>query len=133
MMLSIALSKAEGPPVQEPRKPKEKQEVKKRDNPFTKALSKESMVVITIAMKLHRKTVIARGQRRLAIKEMRSRQYSFLDSDIYGIFGNLLNTILIKLLKMKRPQKVEKIDDSRYYKYHYLVGTPYSPLLYFQR
>ncbi|KAK4394216.1 hypothetical protein Sango_1892400 [Sesamum angolense] len=50
--LSMITSRVEGPPIQEFRRTKEKQEVKKRGMPFSKALSKESMAVNVAPFKL---------------------------------------------------------------------------------
>ncbi|KAL0300454.1 UNVERIFIED_CONTAM: hypothetical protein Sangu_3119600 [Sesamum angustifolium] len=61
-------------------------------------------------------------QRKLTLKEMQAREYPFLDSDVPGIFDDLLEANFIDLPEMKRPQKAERKDDPKYYKYHRLVG-----------
>ncbi|KAL0456233.1 UNVERIFIED_CONTAM: hypothetical protein Slati_0962500 [Sesamum latifolium] len=53
---------------------------------------------------------------------MQTRQYPFLDSDVSGIFDDLLEANLIDLPEMKRSEEVEQRDDPKYYKYHRLVG-----------
>ncbi|KAL0444583.1 UNVERIFIED_CONTAM: hypothetical protein Slati_2181000 [Sesamum latifolium] len=53
---------------------------------------------------------------------MQARQYPFLDSDISGIFDNLLEANLIDLPEMKRPEEAERKDDPKYCKYHRLVA-----------
>ncbi|KAL0428072.1 UNVERIFIED_CONTAM: hypothetical protein Slati_2982000 [Sesamum latifolium] len=53
---------------------------------------------------------------------MQVRQYSFLDSDVFGIFDDLLEANLIDLPEMKRPEEAERKDDPKYCKYHHLVG-----------
>ncbi|KAL0312899.1 UNVERIFIED_CONTAM: hypothetical protein Sradi_5689200 [Sesamum radiatum] len=44
-------------------------------------------------------------QRKLTLKEMQARQYPFLDSDVSGIFDDLLEANLIDLPEMKRPEE----------------------------
>ncbi|KAL0293164.1 UNVERIFIED_CONTAM: hypothetical protein Sradi_6953900 [Sesamum radiatum] len=61
-------------------------------------------------------------QRKLTLKEMQARQYPFLDSDVSGIFDDLLEANLIDLPEMKRPEEAERKDDPKYCKYHRLVG-----------
>ncbi|KAL0313227.1 UNVERIFIED_CONTAM: hypothetical protein Sradi_5722000 [Sesamum radiatum] len=61
-------------------------------------------------------------QRKLTLKEMQARQYSFLDFDVSGIFDDLLEANLIDLPEMKRPEEAERKDDPKYCKYHRLVG-----------
>ncbi|KAL0434025.1 UNVERIFIED_CONTAM: hypothetical protein Slati_2736800 [Sesamum latifolium] len=53
---------------------------------------------------------------------MQDRQYPFLDSDVPGVFDDLLEANLIDLPEMKRPEEVERKDDPKYCKYHRLVG-----------
>ncbi|KAL0420283.1 UNVERIFIED_CONTAM: hypothetical protein Slati_3051200, partial [Sesamum latifolium] len=60
--------------------------------------------------------------RKLTLKEMQIRQYPFLDSDVFGIFDDLLEANPIDLLEMKRPKEAERKDDPKYCKYHLLVG-----------
>ncbi|KAL0390800.1 UNVERIFIED_CONTAM: hypothetical protein Scaly_0437100 [Sesamum calycinum] len=96
MELSMIASGVEGPPVQELRRNKEKQEVKKRGKPFSKAPSKESMAVNVAPFKLksaakdnvapRNNVPYERPQRKLTLKEMQAREYPFLDSDVPGIF-----------------------------------------------
>ncbi|KAL0439762.1 UNVERIFIED_CONTAM: hypothetical protein Slati_2459200 [Sesamum latifolium] len=52
MELSITASGVEGPPIQEFRRTKEKQEIKKGGKPFPKDSSKESMAVNVALFKL---------------------------------------------------------------------------------
>ncbi|KAL0412259.1 UNVERIFIED_CONTAM: Transposon Tf2-12 polyprotein [Sesamum latifolium] len=61
-------------------------------------------------------------QRNLTLKEMQARQYPFIDSDVFGIFDNLLEANVIDLPEMKRPEEAERKDDPKYCKYHRLVG-----------
>ncbi|KAL0302412.1 UNVERIFIED_CONTAM: hypothetical protein Scaly_3033400, partial [Sesamum calycinum] len=53
---------------------------------------------------------------------MQAREYPFLDSDVPGIFDDLLEANLIDLPEMKRPEEAERKDDPKYCKYHRLVG-----------
>ncbi|KAL0302644.1 UNVERIFIED_CONTAM: hypothetical protein Sangu_3087700 [Sesamum angustifolium] len=132
MELSMMASGVEGPPVQDFLRNKEKQEVKKGGKPFSKAPSKESMAVNVVPLKLKSTTKdnvaprnnvpYERPQRKLALKEMQSREYLFLDSDVPGIFDDLLEANLIELQEMKRPEEAERKDNPKYCKYHRLVG-----------
>ncbi|KAL0352209.1 UNVERIFIED_CONTAM: hypothetical protein Scaly_1609600 [Sesamum calycinum] len=61
-------------------------------------------------------------QRKLTLKEMQAREYLFLDSDVLGIFDDLLEANLIDLPEMKRPEEAERKDDPKYCKYHRLAG-----------
>ncbi|KAL0340176.1 UNVERIFIED_CONTAM: hypothetical protein Sradi_4534400 [Sesamum radiatum] len=63
-----------------------------------------------------------RPQRKLTLKEMQVREYPFLDSDVSGIFDDLLEAKLIDLLEMKQPEEAKQKDDPRYCKYHHLIG-----------
>ncbi|KAL0427940.1 UNVERIFIED_CONTAM: hypothetical protein Slati_2968800 [Sesamum latifolium] len=132
MELSMTASGVEGPPIQEFHRTKEKQEVKKGGKPFSKTQSKESMTVNVAPFKLNgiAKDNIApknnvpyeKPQRKLTLKKMQTRQYPFLDSDVPGIFDDLLEANLIDLPEMKRPEEAERKDDPKYCKYHRLVG-----------
>ncbi|KAL0349344.1 UNVERIFIED_CONTAM: hypothetical protein Sangu_1162200 [Sesamum angustifolium] len=114
MELSMIASGFEGSPVQELRRNKEKQEVKKWGKPFSKAPNKESMAVNVAPFKLKstaKDNVALRSnvpyekpQRKLTLKEMQAREYQFLDSDVTGIFDDLLEANLIDLPEMKRPE-----------------------------
>ncbi|KAL0289252.1 UNVERIFIED_CONTAM: hypothetical protein Sangu_2621300 [Sesamum angustifolium] len=125
-------SGVEGPPVQELRRNKEKQEVKKWDKPFSKAQSKESMAVNVAPFKpksTGKDNVASRNnvpyeklQRKLTLKEMQAREYPFLDSDVPRIFDDLLEANLIDLPEIKRPEEAERKDDPKYCKYHRLIG-----------
>ncbi|KAL0420488.1 UNVERIFIED_CONTAM: hypothetical protein Slati_3071700 [Sesamum latifolium] len=53
---------------------------------------------------------------------MQARQYPFLDSDVSGIFYDLLEANLIDLPEMKWSEEAEWMDDPKYCKYHHLVG-----------
>ncbi|KAL0290130.1 UNVERIFIED_CONTAM: hypothetical protein Scaly_2682800 [Sesamum calycinum] len=83
MELSMIASAVEGPPAQELRRSKEKQEVKKGGKPFSKAPSKESMAVNVAPFKLkttakdnvapRNNVLYERPQRKLTLKEMQGR------------------------------------------------------------
>ncbi|KAL0462265.1 UNVERIFIED_CONTAM: hypothetical protein Slati_0114100 [Sesamum latifolium] len=53
---------------------------------------------------------------------MQAKQYPFFDSNVSGIFDDLLEANLIDLPEMKRPEEAERKDDPKYCKYHRLVG-----------
>ncbi|KAL0411288.1 UNVERIFIED_CONTAM: hypothetical protein Slati_3718500 [Sesamum latifolium] len=132
MELSMTSSGVEGSPIQEFRRTKEKQEIKKGGKPFSKTPSKESMAVNVTPFKLKgiAKDNVAlknnvpyeKPQRKLTLKEMQARQYPFLDSDISEIFDDFLKANLIDLPDMKRSEKAERKDDPKCCKYHRLVG-----------
>ncbi|KAL0462831.1 UNVERIFIED_CONTAM: hypothetical protein Slati_0170700 [Sesamum latifolium] len=119
MELSIKTSGVEGPPIQELRKTKEKQEVKKGGKPISKAPSNISMIVNVALFKLKstakdnvspkNNVPYEKLQRKLTLKEIQARQYPFLDSDVSGIFDDLLEANLIDLPEMKRPEKAERM------------------------
>ncbi|KAL0444631.1 UNVERIFIED_CONTAM: hypothetical protein Slati_2185800 [Sesamum latifolium] len=125
MELSITTSGVEGPPVQEPQRIKERQEVKKGGEAFPKPPSKESMIVNVTPFKLQNKAnngvsknsvAYKKPQRKLTLEEMQARQYSFLDSDVSGIFDDLLEANLIDLPEIKRPEEAERKNDPKYCK-----------------
>ncbi|KAL0329230.1 UNVERIFIED_CONTAM: hypothetical protein Sradi_4909700 [Sesamum radiatum] len=117
MELTMIASGVEGPPIQELRRTKEKQEVKKEGKPFSKSPSKESMTVNVPLFKLkstatdnvapRNNVPYKRSQRKLTMKEMQAREYPFLDSDVPRIFDDLLQASLIDLPEMKRPKEAE--------------------------
>ncbi|KAK4404379.1 hypothetical protein Sango_0806500 [Sesamum angolense] len=112
---SMAAIGADGPPIQEPHKLKEKQEAKRGGKSLSKPPIKETMAVNTIPFKLRGKSNDMNGDkkdppqerwpRKLTLKEMQTKQYPFLDSNVSGIFDDLLNANLIELPKMKRPEE----------------------------
>ncbi|KAL0411540.1 UNVERIFIED_CONTAM: hypothetical protein Slati_3743700 [Sesamum latifolium] len=131
MELSMTASGVEGPPVQEPRRTNEKQEVKKGGKPYSEAPSKVSMAVNVAPFRLQSKensgisknsVPYEKPQRKLTLKEMQAKQYPFLDFDIFGIFDDLLEANLIDLPELKRPEEAKRRDYPKYFKYHRLVG-----------
>ncbi|KAL0386052.1 UNVERIFIED_CONTAM: hypothetical protein Sradi_2999500 [Sesamum radiatum] len=107
MELSMIVIGVKGPPIQELHRTKEKQEVKKRGKPFSKAPSNESMTVIVAPFKLKgianeniapkNNVPYEKPQRKLTLKEMQARQYPFLDSDVSRIFDDLLEANLERI------------------------------------
>lgn len=55
---------------------------------------------------------------------MKAKTYSFIDSNVLKIFGDLFKANLIESLKMKWVAEAGKVNDPKYYKYHYFVGHP---------
>ncbi|KAK4391401.1 hypothetical protein Sango_1917900 [Sesamum angolense] len=53
---------------------------------------------------------------------MQAGEYPFLDSDVPGMFDDLLEANLIDLPEMKQPEEAERKDNPKYCKYHRLVG-----------
>ncbi|CAA0821418.1 Unknown protein, partial [Striga hermonthica] len=113
--LSMAASGANGPPIQEPQGSKNRYEQKKGDKFSSKSQNKESMTINVVPVKFKGKTVDKAvekkdvlkktEQRRLTLKEMQAKQYPFLDSDVSGIFDDLMEAKLIELPDMKRPEE----------------------------
>ncbi|KAL0434198.1 UNVERIFIED_CONTAM: hypothetical protein Slati_2754100 [Sesamum latifolium] len=109
MELSMAAIRADGLPIQKPQKFKEKQELKRGGKFFSKPSDKESMAVNTTPFKLLGKSNDMSGEkkdalqerrpRKLTLKEMQTKQYPFLDSDVSGIFDDLLNANSLSCLK----------------------------------
>ncbi|KAL0358237.1 UNVERIFIED_CONTAM: hypothetical protein Scaly_1509400 [Sesamum calycinum] len=129
MELSMIASGVEGPPVQELHRNKEKQEVKKGGALFKSSKQRiNGSERCTIQTQKHYKSApknnvpYERPPRKLTLKEMQAREYPFLDSDVPGIFDDLLEANLIDLPEMKRPEEAERMDDPKYCKYHRLVG-----------
>ncbi|PIN01384.1 hypothetical protein CDL12_26105 [Handroanthus impetiginosus] len=100
------------------------------------------MAITTAAIKLRGKTANASNenkdtsqeweQRKLTLKEMKSKQHPFLDSDVSGIFDDLFNANLIELPKMKRSEEAGKINHPRYCECHHLVGHPIHNCFFFK-
>ncbi|KAL0332843.1 UNVERIFIED_CONTAM: hypothetical protein Scaly_2185800 [Sesamum calycinum] len=59
-----------------------------------------------------------RRPRKLTLKEMQTKQYRFLDSNVSRIFDDLLNANHIKLPQMKKPEEVGRTNDPKYCKCH---------------
>ncbi|KAK4385865.1 hypothetical protein Sango_2710500 [Sesamum angolense] len=118
-----------GPPVQEPRRTKKKQELKKGGKPYSEALSKESITMNIVTFKFKstandsaspkNNVPYEKPQRKLTLKEMQARQYPFLGSDVSKIFDDLPDTNLIELLEMNRPEEAKRRNDPKYCKYHH--------------
>ncbi|KAL0340265.1 UNVERIFIED_CONTAM: hypothetical protein Sradi_4543300 [Sesamum radiatum] len=115
--LSMTTSAVAGPYFQELHRTKEKQEVKKEGKTFSKAPSKKSIAVNIVPFKLKstvkdnvaqkNNILYERQQRKLTLKEMQAREYLYLDSNVSGIFDDLLEANLIDLPEMKRPEEAE--------------------------
>ncbi|KAL7152972.1 hypothetical protein ABFS83_04G134500 [Erythranthe nasuta] len=107
-----------------------KQDFRKGGRVFSKTSSKESLAVNATPIKFQgkvngnneEKQDFSQERRRLTLKEMQAREYPFLDTDVAGIFDDLLGLKLIELPEMKRPEEANKTEDPKYCKYHRLVG-----------
>lgn len=53
---------------------------------------------------------------------MQQKQYPFLDSDVSGIFDDLLKEGLSELPEMKCPNEAKLTEDPKYCKYRRLIG-----------
>ncbi|XP_051117866.1 uncharacterized protein LOC127242389 [Andrographis paniculata] len=139
MELSMASSGMHGPPVQESSKAKRYERydaAKKGNNAPIKSFGKEALAIKATTkapMKIQSKEKeVARKRQstqterppRPTLKELQSKTYPFLDSDVSGIFDDLLRENLIELPNSKRPEEAGKVDDPRYCKYHRVVGHP---------
>ncbi|KAI3463687.1 hypothetical protein Pfo_020350 [Paulownia fortunei] len=112
----------------------ERYKAKKGGKSFPKTPNKESMAVNATPIKFKGNTNDKSGekkdtpqemrQRKLTLKEMQAKQYPFLDSNIFGIFDDLLKANLIELLEINCPEEAGCVDNPEYCKYHYLVGHP---------
>ncbi|KAH6831489.1 hypothetical protein C2S53_010419 [Perilla frutescens var. hirtella] len=130
MELSMAASGIDGPPMQEPRKFKERQDFKRSAKSFDKVPKKESMATKATFIKFIRKDADkdtkqnVQPEKKMHLKEMQQKQFPFLDSDVLGIFDDLLKEGLIELPEMKRSNEAARTDDPKYCKYHRLVRHP---------
>ncbi|CAA0821924.1 Unknown protein, partial [Striga hermonthica] len=135
MEFSINASGVKNPPVHEHQRFKDRNEAKKGGKFTTRAPNKEvkeAMAVNARPIKLKGNTSEKaveekevpqdRGQRKLTLKKMQAKQYPFLDSDVCGIFDDLIQEQLIELPEMKRPEEAEQVDNPKYCKYHRLVS-----------
>ncbi|KAL0336531.1 UNVERIFIED_CONTAM: hypothetical protein Sradi_4865000 [Sesamum radiatum] len=118
MELSMTASGVEEPHIQELRRTKEKQEVKKGGKTFSKAPSKESTAVNVVPFKIKNTAKdnigpknnipYERPQKKLTLKEIQAREYPFLDSDVSEICDDLLEANLIDLPEICDPRKPNK-------------------------
>ncbi|CAA0841591.1 Unknown protein, partial [Striga hermonthica] len=123
-----------GPPIQEPQSSKDRYEQRKGGKFSSRSQNKESMTINAMPVKFKGKvadkTIEKKNvpketeQRRLTLKEMQAKQYPFLDSDVSGIFDDLVEAKLIELPEMKHPKEAGRVNDPKYCKYHRLVGHP---------
>ncbi|TYK01673.1 ty3-gypsy retrotransposon protein [Cucumis melo var. makuwa] len=128
MELSITSIGTKDFPVPEVRKDKKETKGAKK---VVKSTVKESMVVNATPLKFSkRKEGKAKkkddGSERgcVTLKERQEKVYPFLDSDIADMLEQLLEKQLIQLPECKRPEQAEKMDDSNYCKYHWVIGHP---------
>ncbi|GAA0156501.1 hypothetical protein LIER_13988 [Lithospermum erythrorhizon] len=63
-------------------------------------------------------------KRRLTLKEIQTKEYPFLDSEVPIIFDGLLKEKQIELPEYKRPEEAKRSTKPNYYKYHCLLGHP---------
>ncbi|KAL4637826.1 hypothetical protein ACB092_03G104600 [Castanea dentata] len=133
MELSIASNGHQGPPVQEPRKGKERQDTRKGGKFPPKPENKQCLIVTTAPLKVPIKPKMKeqmptftqdKGRRRPTLQEMQEKQYPFPDFDISNMLDHLLKLKLIELPEMKRPEEADQTNDPKYCKYHRLIGHP---------
>ena len=58
----------------------------------------------------------------LSPKEWEQKVYPFIDVDMPEMLEQLLKLKLIELPKCKRPEKMGKVDDPNYCKYHRIIS-----------
>ncbi|GAA0159359.1 hypothetical protein LIER_16152 [Lithospermum erythrorhizon] len=63
-----------------------------------------------------------RARKQSTSKEMHNKEYPFYDSNISGLFDELLKADLIMLPKPKRPGKANRSIDRNHCKYHRVLG-----------
>ncbi|KAK4707452.1 hypothetical protein R3W88_032999 [Solanum pinnatisectum] len=112
--LSMSSSRNKGPPIYEPRRGKDKVEVKKGGKFAPKSENKESMNVKAAPLKVATKlsdnqitkslTFQNNACRNLSLKEMQTKEYPFIFSDC--------------------PDEAGRTNDLNYCKYHCLMGHP---------
>ena len=133
MELSIASNGHQGPPVQEPRKGRERQDTRKRGKFPPKPENKQSLIITTTPLKVPVKpkkkeqtSTITQDKRRRRpmLQEMQEKQYPFPDSNISKMLDHFLKLKLIELLEMKRPKEADQTKDPKYCKNHHLIGQP---------
>ena len=116
MELSIASNGHQGPPIQEPRKGRERQDTHKGGKFPHKLENKQSLIVTTTPLKVPVKSKMKeqtstltqeRRRRRPTLQEMQEMQYPFPDSDIFKMLDHLLKLKLIELPEMKRPEEAD--------------------------
>ena len=59
---------------------------------------------------------------KVSLKERQEKKYPFSDSDVSSMLDELLKLKLIQLSEFKRPEKVNRVNDPNYCKYHRLIN-----------
>ncbi|XP_009770181.2 uncharacterized protein [Nicotiana sylvestris] len=96
--------------------------------------TKESMVVKATSVKVTTKQKVKEDKtpsqypkeekRRPTLKELEAKVYPFLDSDVPTILDELLDKKVIDLPESKRPEKIGKVGDPKYCKFHRIISHP---------
>ncbi|CAL2271127.1 unnamed protein product [Prunus armeniaca] len=131
MELSIASHGGKHEPVIEHKK--EKVFGQKTDKPVKKP-TKEAMTINTVPVKIStrdKKREVKRmessrevDRRRHTLKELEEKTYPFPDSDVIGMLEDLLEKKVIELPECKRPEKMNRVNDPKFCKYHRIVSHP---------
>jgi len=58
------------------------------------------------------------------LEELQENKHPFLDSNLLGMFDDLLEKEIIQLLEPKRPEEIGCTVDPKYYWYHRRVSHP---------
>jgi len=64
------------------------------------------------------------GKKRPTLKELQEKKYPFPDSDLLGMWHNLLEKGIIELPSSKRPEELGRTNDPKYCRYHRVISHP---------
>ncbi|GAA0138807.1 hypothetical protein LIER_00481 [Lithospermum erythrorhizon] len=129
MELTIAANKGKGVSTAEVTPYKAKYEAK-RPREASKTEKKDAHNTTSKSTKFSFKTKRTEGglnfgdSKRLTLKEMQAKKYPFFESDIPGMFEELLKENLIELLEPNCPEEANRSIEPNYYKYHRVLGHP---------
>jgi len=59
-----------------------------------------------------------------SLKELQEKEYSFPDSNLSGMLGDLLEKGVIQLPEPKRPKEIARTADPKYCRNHRMVSHP---------
>ena len=106
----------------------------RRGDKSSRPMVKESMAIAVEPVKISSKenksmekradSMQEREKRRLTLKEMEAKTYSFPDADVQGMLEDLLKKNVIKLPECKRPEEMGRTNDPKYCVYHQVVSHP---------
>ena len=125
----MSVAKNQEPPIQEPTKGKKRQDFDNRDKTLAKNNElKQSMVITIKPFKLspqfkeilENKSFFCSKQRQIqGFFERKNKR-----NKTFPMLKKLLKSKLIQLSNIKRPEKVDRVNDPNYQKYHCLISHP---------